>query len=41
MELMYALINRFLLLMADGWRLPFPVEPMMGHHGQYSILMRR
>ena len=21
----------------DGWRLPFVVEPAMGHHGAYSV----
>lgn len=39
--LIYAPINAFLLYLAQGWRLPFPVEPMMGSHGDHSILLHR
>lgn len=37
----YAPRNRFLALLAQGWSLPFIVEPMMAHHGRYSILLER
>lgn len=37
----YAPLDRFLVLLADGWHLPFIVEPMRGNHGRYSILLER
>jgi len=36
---LYAPVDRFLPLLAAGWELPFIVEPMVGHHGYYSILL--
>lgn len=40
-ECLYAPKGRFLVLLAEGWRLPFVVEPMPGNHGRYSILLER
>lgn len=40
-EAIYAPRNQFLALLAQGWRLPFIVEPMQAHHGKYSILLER
>ncbi|MAO56698.1 MAG: hypothetical protein CMM61_13515 [Rhodospirillaceae bacterium] len=40
-EVTYAPRGQFLALLLDGWRLPFVVEPMQGHHGHHSILMER
>lgn len=40
-EVFYAPNNQFLALLAQGWRLPFIVEPMIAHHGKYSILLER
>ncbi len=37
----YVRLDRFILALADGWSLPFVVEPMRGHHGAYSVLMTR
>ena len=37
----YAPRDGFLALMAEGWCLPFVVEPLLGSHGLYSILMWR
>lgn len=37
----YAPVGKFLPKILEGWNLPDPVEPMMGHHGRYSILMWR
>lgn len=39
--LLYAPIDGWLVLLADGWRLPFVVEPMRLHHGRHSILLER
>lgn len=41
MEAIYAPIGGFLIYLADGWELPFIVEPMAGHHGAYSVLLTR
>ena len=41
MEFIYAPIHGFLVYLAQGWLLPFPVEPMMGSHGDHSILLQR
>ena len=38
---LYAPRNRFLAPLAEGWQLPFVVEPMLGSHGEYSILLER
>ena len=38
---LYAPRDRWLALVAQGWRLPFVVEPMHGHHGTYSVLLWR
>lgn len=40
-EAIYAPVSGFLVFLADGWELPFVVEPMSGHHGEYSILLTR
>lgn len=32
-EVIQAPNNQFLALLAQGWRLPFVVEPMIAHHG--------
>lgn len=37
----YAPINRFLMKLHAGWQLPDVAEPMIGHHGNYSMLMWR
>lgn len=40
--LLYAPIDGWLVLLADGWRLPVVVEPIMAMpHGYYSILLER
>ena len=39
--LIYAPLHEYLHLLAQGWRLPNPVEPMMGSHGDHSILLHR
>lgn len=41
MLVLYAPRDRWLALVAQGWRLPFVVEPMHGHHGTYSVLLWR
>lgn len=38
---LYAPRRRFLALLAQGWELPFVVEPMPGGHGAHSILLTR
>lgn len=40
-EVIYAPVNRFLILLAQGWRLQFIVQPMSDHHGQYAVLLWR
>lgn len=40
-EVIYARVNRFLILLAQGWRLQFIVEPMSDHHGEYAVLLWR
>jgi hypothetical protein len=37
----YAPLNGWLLLLAQGWHLPWIVEPMAGHHGAWSVLLVR
>jgi len=32
-EAIFAPVDQFLALLADGWELPVIVEPMIGHHG--------
>lgn len=40
MLLAYVPLDRFVLLLAQGWRFAgLVVEPMHGHHGAYSCLM--
>lgn len=39
MTVIYAPVNGFLVYLTQGWTLPFIVEPMVGHHGRYSILL--
>jgi len=41
MEAIFAPVDQFLALLADGWELPWVVEPMAGHHGAWSILLTR
>ena len=36
----YAPLERWLVLLAQGWRLPF-VAGMTGHHGRYAVLLWR
>ena len=31
----YVPLDGWLVLLADGWELPWIVEPMGGHHGSY------
>jgi hypothetical protein len=38
---MLAPLNGFLVLLVEGWRLPWIVEPLAGHHGAYSVLLER
>ncbi len=38
---MYAPLGRWLVLLVEGWELPWIAEPMAGHHGLYSVLMTR
>jgi hypothetical protein len=33
--------DRWLLALLDGWRLPFVVEPTMGHHGLRAVTLER
>ena len=40
-DLLFASRDHFLALLAAGWRLPFVVEPMAGHHGVHSIMLER
>jgi len=40
-EVLFAPRDHFLSLLADGWLLPFIVEPMQGHHGHYAVLLWR
>ena len=40
-EFLYAPINGWLVLLAQGWELPFIVKEMPYPHGAYSILLRR
>ena len=37
----YAPLHGFVVMLAEGWKLPRVVEPMAGHHGRYSILLSR
>lgn len=41
MQILFADRNRFLALLAEGWCLPFVVEPMPRGHGAYSVLLER
>ena len=41
MSFLYAPRDHWLALLCEGWRLPWIVEPMQGHHGAYSILLER
>jgi len=41
MEFIYAPINGWLVMLADGWELPWIVAEMPYPHGLYSILLRR
>lgn len=41
MQVFYAPRDGWLPLLADGWRLPWIVESMIGHHGHFSILLTR
>lgn len=40
-DYLYAPRDFWLALLLDGWFLPFVVEPMLGHHGHYSLLLER
>ena len=40
-SLLFAPRHRFLALLADGWELPFVVQPMLGHHGAWSVLLEK
>lgn len=33
--------DSWLLALLDGWRLPFVVQPCIGHHQAYSITLWR
>lgn len=35
----YAPLHGFVRLLALGWELPLVAEPMLGHHGAYSVLL--
>ena len=39
--MIYAPIDGFLPLLAQGWRFGFIVEPIAAHHGFYSMWMWR
>ena len=41
MEYLHVPRDGWLLYLADGWRLPFVVEPCIGGHGAYSITLWR
>ena len=41
MEFYYAPINGWMVMLADGWELPWIVAEMPYPHGLYSILLRR
>lgn len=41
-EVVYCPLDRLVLHLAQGWRVPgLVVEPMIGHHGAYAILLER
>ena len=40
MTVRYAPLSRWLVLLVEGWRLPFVVEPMLRHHGAHAVLLR-
>ena len=45
-EIRYARLHRWVVLLAQGWRLNLGwgglvVEPMLAHHGDYAVLMWR
>ncbi|HYF35509.1 MAG TPA: hypothetical protein VD994_09490 [Prosthecobacter sp.] len=41
-ECLYAPLHRWLVLLCQGWTLPWIVEPMEHHgHGERSVLMTR
>lgn len=40
-DFLYAPRDHFLALLCQGWRLPFVVEPMEAHHGDYAVLLWR
>ena len=40
-HVMYHDRHHWLAALAEGWELPFVVEPMAAHHGEHSILLER
>lgn len=40
-EVLFAPRAAFLPQLAQGWQLPFIVEPMIAHHGHYAVLLWR
>lgn len=40
-EYMHVSKESWMLYLAQGWRLPFVVQPTIGNHGNYSITLWR
>lgn len=41
-EVIYCPLDRWLVMLAQRWRIPDMVAaPMIGHHGQYAVLLER
>lgn len=41
MTVLFAPFGGFLVFLAQGWRLPFIVEPMPGHHGLRGVVLEK
>lgn len=39
--IIYCPLGKFVQALAEGWNLPFVVEPMQRPHGTYAVLMWR
>lgn len=41
-EVIYCPLDRWLVMLVQRWRIPDIVAaPMIGHHGQYAVLLER
>ena len=41
MQVMLVPLNQYLAHLAEGWSLPFIVEPAPGHHGLRAIILEK